>query len=51
MILCCPNWIDKKLSHKGLDSFQKDNPNLSIHSFVEGWNEIIHKNLREYLNR
>ncbi|MGJ8593818.1 MAG: SRPBCC family protein [Aquaticitalea sp.] len=38
-----------KLTHEGLHTFPKDNPDLSIHSFVEGWNEIIHKNLKEYL--
>jgi len=38
-----------KLTHKGLDTFPKDNPDLVIHNFVEGWNHLIHKSLKNHL--
>lgn len=40
-----------KLIHKGLNTFPKDNPDLAPHNFVQGWNEIIHKSLKEYLEK
>ena len=38
-----------RLSHNGIESFPEDNPDLAVGNFVEGWNDIIHKNLKEYL--
>jgi uncharacterized protein YndB with AHSA1/START domain len=40
-----------KLTHKGIDSFPKDNPDLSIKSFLEGWSSLLKKNLKEYLEK
>lgn len=38
-----------KLTHEGLDSFPKENPDLAIKNFEEGWDQIINNNLRKYL--
>jgi uncharacterized protein YndB with AHSA1/START domain len=38
-----------KLTLEGLKTFPKDNPDFAVHNFVQGWNEIIHKSLKEYL--
>lgn len=38
-----------KLTHSGLESFPKTNPDLAIHNFEEGWNSIINVGLKEFL--
>jgi uncharacterized protein YndB with AHSA1/START domain len=38
-----------RLTHSGIESFPKDNPDLAVGNFIEGWNDIIHKNLKGYL--
>jgi uncharacterized protein YndB with AHSA1/START domain len=38
-----------KLTHAGLDNFSKDHPELGKQNFVQGWNDIIHTNLKKYL--
>ena len=38
-----------KFTHKGIDSFPKDNSDLAIEKFIEGWNYIIHTSLRDYV--
>ncbi len=38
-----------KLTHKGLNTFPKDNPDFDTHNFVQGWNELIHNALKNYL--
>lgn len=38
-----------KFSHKGIDTFPADNPDFAISNFEEGWNEIIHTSLKDYL--
>ncbi|QNF32652.1 SRPBCC domain-containing protein [Adhaeribacter swui] len=38
-----------RLTHAGLESFPKENPDLAAHNFVEGWNSIVHDSLRTYL--
>ena len=38
-----------RLTHEGVDSFPKDNPDLVRENFVKGWEDIISNNLREYL--
>ncbi len=38
-----------KLTHKGIETFPVENPDFAIGNFVEGWNDIIHKSLKEYL--
>lgn len=38
-----------KLTHEGLESFPADNPDMARENFVEGWNWIIGKSLKEYM--
>jgi uncharacterized protein YndB with AHSA1/START domain len=38
-----------RLSHEGLDSFPKNNPNFAITSFTEGWNSILGDSLKNYV--
>jgi uncharacterized protein YndB with AHSA1/START domain len=40
-----------KLTHKGIESFGTDNPDLAKENFVEGWNQIIGKGLKEYIEK
>ena len=40
-----------KLIHKGLGTFASENPDFAIHNFEEGWDEIINKSLKEYLEK
>ncbi len=40
-----------RLTHKGLETFPKSNPDLDAKNFVEGWNHIIHKSLKGYLEK
>lgn len=42
---------DLRLSHLGIGSFPQDNPDFKKESFEAGWNEIIGKNLKEYVER
>jgi len=37
-----------KLTHTGLETFPKENPDLAKENFMEGWNHIIHTTLKEY---
>jgi uncharacterized protein YndB with AHSA1/START domain len=39
------------LTHKGLDSFPSDSPDFAVESFNEGWNIIIGKNLKEFVEK
>jgi uncharacterized protein YndB with AHSA1/START domain len=38
-----------RLTHEGIESFGKDNPDLAKESFDKGWSEILGKSLKEYL--
>jgi uncharacterized protein YndB with AHSA1/START domain len=38
-----------KLTHEGLETFPKDNPNFAKESFAEGWTHIIGKLLKEHV--
>jgi uncharacterized protein YndB with AHSA1/START domain len=38
-----------KLSHQGIDSFPKENADLAVQNFENGWNEIINNSLKNYL--
>jgi uncharacterized protein YndB with AHSA1/START domain len=38
-----------KLSHAGLDSFPKDDPNFGVSSFTQGWNSILGDSLKKYV--
>lgn len=40
-----------KLTHEGLDTFPKSNPDLAAKNFAEGWTDIIGRMLREYLEQ
>jgi len=40
-----------KLTHKGLESFPSDNPDLAKENFAEGWTMIIGTSLKEYLEK
>ena len=40
-----------KLIHKGIGTFASENPDFAIHNFEEGWDEIINKSLKEYLEK
>jgi uncharacterized protein YndB with AHSA1/START domain len=40
-----------KLSHTGFETFPKDNPDLKVENFVEGWTAILGTSLKEYLER
>lgn len=38
-----------RLTHSGLETFPKTNPDLAAKNFAEGWTDIIGRSLGEYL--
>ncbi|MCW3092008.1 MAG: hypothetical protein JWP81_3077 [Ferruginibacter sp.] len=40
-----------KLTHKGIDSFPGENPDLAIKNFEQGWNDIINTSLKGYFEK
>lgn len=40
-----------KLTHEGLDSFPASNADFAKGNFVEGWNDIIGRSLKEYVEK
>jgi len=40
-----------KLTHSGLETFPKNNPDLAKEKFVEGWTQIINTGLAAYLEK
>jgi len=38
-----------RLTHSGIETFPKDNPDLAKNNFVEGWNHIVNISLKNYL--
>jgi uncharacterized protein YndB with AHSA1/START domain len=40
-----------KLTHAGLDTFPKDNPDFAQSSFNEGWNSILGQSLRKFVEK
>ena len=40
-----------KLTHEGLDSFPKDDPNFAVKSFTEGWNFILGDSLKNFIEK
>jgi uncharacterized protein YndB with AHSA1/START domain len=40
-----------KLTHTGLETFPKENPDMAKHNFVAGWTDIIGRSLKEYLEK
>lgn len=40
-----------KLTHKGLETFPANNPDFAKENFAAGWNDIIGKSLKEFLEK
>ncbi|MFA6469325.1 MAG: SRPBCC domain-containing protein [Bacteroidota bacterium] len=40
-----------KLTHAGLESFPKENPDLAKQNFAMGWTDIIGRSLKEFLEK
>jgi uncharacterized protein YndB with AHSA1/START domain len=40
-----------RLTHEGLDSFPKDNPNFAITSYTDGWNFILGESLKNFVEK
>ncbi|MEM7374989.1 MAG: SRPBCC domain-containing protein [Bacteroidota bacterium] len=38
-----------RLTHEGIDSFPRDNPDLVKDNFIGGWRFLIHESLKNYL--
>lgn len=38
-----------RLTHEGLETMPADNPDFSVESFTQGWNEIVGNLLRNYV--
>ncbi len=38
-----------RLTHTGLESFPQDSPDFALASFTEGWNYILGKSLKDFL--
>jgi uncharacterized protein YndB with AHSA1/START domain len=38
-----------RLTHEGLETFPKSNPDLDKSNFVAGWNDIVNELLKKYL--
>ena len=41
----------KHLTHEGLESFPKSNPDFAKENFAEGWTQILGKSLPDYLQK
>jgi uncharacterized protein YndB with AHSA1/START domain len=37
--------------HEGIDSFPQDNPDFSYESHMQGWTELLGKNLKQFLEK
>ncbi|WP_423148330.1 SRPBCC family protein [Rubrolithibacter danxiaensis] len=44
-----PDETKLKLTHEGLDTFPRDNPDFAKESFMEGWNYIIGSSLKSFV--
>ena len=40
-----------RLIHKGIETFPADNSDFARHNFEEGWNQIVHTSLKDYVER
>ena len=40
-----------KLTHAGLETFPKENPDLARHNFEVGWTDIIGRSLKEFVEK
>jgi uncharacterized protein YndB with AHSA1/START domain len=38
-----------KFTHRGIETFPKENPDLAVGNFVEGWKQIVNISLKKYL--
>jgi hypothetical protein len=45
------NGTKLKLTHSGIDTFPADIPELAIHNFENGWNQIMDKSLKDFLKK
>lgn len=45
------NQTKLKLSHTGFETFPKDNPDLKVENFIEGWKSILGTSLKNYLEK
>lgn len=40
-----------RLTHTGIETFPKSNPDLKVENFANGWNNIIRNLLKDYLEK
>ena len=40
-----------KLTHEKIESFGTDNPDFAKENFIEGWNHIIGKSIKEFIEK
>jgi uncharacterized protein YndB with AHSA1/START domain len=40
-----------KLTHRGLETFPKSNPDLAKENFAKGWTHIVNESLKEFLEK
>jgi uncharacterized protein YndB with AHSA1/START domain len=40
-----------RLTHAGLETFPQNDPNFSRNSFTGGWNELLGRYLKEFVER
>lgn len=45
------NTTKVKLTHEGLETFPKDNPDFAKGNFAEGWTQIIGTSLKEFVEK
>ena len=43
------NKTEVRLTHSGIETFPKANPDFAIENFREGWNHILNVSLKDYL--
>ena len=45
------NMTRLRLTHEGLDTFPKDNPDLAPHNFEQGWTQILGTSLKQFIEK
>jgi uncharacterized protein YndB with AHSA1/START domain len=38
-----------RLTHRGTENFSSEHPELAKENFIQGWDQIINKNLKDFL--